>query len=57
MTSCDSCVNYVYDDEEEMYYCDCDLDEDDMYRFMTSQTFDCRFYRYDDEYGVVRHQM
>ena len=57
MTACETCVNYVYDEEEETYYCDCSLDEDEMYRFMTSQTFECHYYRFDDEYGVVRHQM
>ncbi len=56
-TNCDSCVNYVYDDEDEMYYCLVNLDEDEMYRFLSGTQKDCPFYRLDDEYAVVRHQM
>ena len=69
-TNCESCVNYVYDeeygyyiceanlDEEYGYYiCEANLDEDDMMRFLTSQTFSCPYYQLDDEYRVVRHQM
>ena len=29
-SSCDSCVNYVYDEDYECYCCDMDLDEDEM---------------------------
>lgn len=56
-TSCDNCNNYVYDDESECYLCEQDLDEDEMYRFLTSASFDCPFYQSNDEYQVVRHQM
>ena len=27
-TSCDSCTNYVYDEEYEYYVCEVNLDED-----------------------------
>ena len=27
---CDYCANYVYDDETDTYYCDVNLDEDEM---------------------------
>lgn len=57
MASCDSCVNYVYDEDYEYYVCEADLDEDDMVRFLGNQSFDCPYYRLDDEYQVVRHQM
>lgn len=30
---CDQCSNYTYDDYDENYYCDIDLDEDEMVRF------------------------
>ena len=30
-SNCESCVNYVYDDEMECYCCDMNLDEDDMF--------------------------
>ena len=44
MASCDSCANYVYD-------------EDDLYRFLGSRCKECPYYKYGDEYAVVRHQM
>lgn len=51
------CVNYVYDEEDECYYCMSNLDEDEMYRFLTGRQNECPYFRLDDEYGVVRHQM
>lgn len=56
-TSCDDCNNYVYDEDLECYVCEQDLDEDEMYRFLTSASFACPFYQSNDEYQVVRHQM
>ena len=57
MSSCDMCVNYVYDEDDETYYCMVDLDEDEMYRFLTGTEKECSYFRLDDEYGVVRHQI
>ena len=57
MAACDSCANYGYDEEEEYYYCGVDLDQDDMYKFLTGSDFACPFYKNGDEYAVVRHQM
>lgn len=57
MSNCDMCVNYVYDEEDESYSCMVDLDEDEMYRFITNTSRDCPYFRLDDEYAVVRHQM
>lgn len=57
MACCDSCANYSYDEDYECYTCDVNLDEDDMYRFLTGNDFTCPFYQNDDEYQVVRHQM
>lgn len=53
---CEMCNNYIYDDEEECYVCDMDLDEDDMYRFLTCSTRECPYYTSNNEYEVVRHQ-
>lgn len=52
---CETCANYVWDSEENDYICNVELDEDEVYRFYTSK--ECPFYRLDDEYAVVRHQM
>lgn len=54
--SCESCVNYVYDEECDCYVCDINLDEDEMCRFMTDTYYNCPYYRLDDEYAVVRKQ-
>ncbi|MBP3469545.1 MAG: hypothetical protein J6K26_08515 [Lachnospiraceae bacterium] len=57
MESCDSCNYYVYDEEYEYYYCEVDLDEDDMARFMMGNVAECPYYQSNDEYRIVRKQM
>ncbi len=57
MSSCEMCVNYIYDEDYECYSCMVNLDEDEMYRFLTNTERSCAYFRLDDEYGVVRHQM
>ena len=39
------------------YYCDVNLDEDEYYRFISTEYKECPYYRNGDEYRVVRHQM
>lgn len=56
-TNCDVCVNYVYDEDYECYTCLVNLDEDEMYRFLTGTQQQCPYFQLDDEYAVVRHQM
>ena len=36
MTNCEECVYYEYDPETDTNYCEADLDEDDMERFLRS---------------------
>ncbi|MDD5934465.1 MAG: DUF6472 family protein [Clostridiales bacterium] len=55
-SNCESCVNYVYDEEYECYYCEVDLDEDDMSRFMSDTLDQCSYYQLDDEYKIARKQ-
>lgn len=57
MSQCDECNYYVYDEDYEEYYCDIDLDEDEMARFVSDSYNDCPYYVCGDEYKVVRHQM
>ncbi|MBR7090665.1 MAG: DUF6472 family protein [Lachnospiraceae bacterium] len=57
MFSCDTCVNYVYDEDDESYDCMVSMDEDDAYRISVNPHAECPYYRNDDEYAVVRHQM
>ena len=56
-SSCDTCSNYVYDEDYDYYVCMVDLDEDDMSRFLGGGNFECSFYQQDDEYRIVRKQM
>ena len=57
MNICETCAYYVYDDEFEEYFCDIDMDEDDMARFYSSHQKECPFWRNGDEYETVKHQM
>lgn len=55
-SSCESCANYIYDDECETYFCNMDLDEDEMAAFLTFHTQNCPYYDFYDEYSIVRKQ-
>lgn len=55
--SCETCNNYVYDEEEEAYFCVQAMDEDDFYRVSSSGFKNCPFYSLDDEYKIVRKQI
>ena len=54
---CDSCANYVYDEDWECYTCMVNMDEDDYYRLMSGNSKECPYYQDNDEYKVVRHQI
>ena len=54
---CETCAYYVYDDEDEEYYCEADMDQDDFVRFSERQYKGCPYWRNGDEYAVVRHQI
>ena len=55
-TNCDTCSNYIYDDESDCYCCDINLDEDEMAKFITGAFYDCPYYDRYDEYKIVRKQ-
>ena len=55
-TSCETCAYYAYDEEYECYFCEVNLDEDEMMRFMSGGSYNCPYWRNGDEYAVVRHQ-
>lgn len=55
-TNCECCANYLYDDEEDYYFCSMNLDEDEMMRFLTGSNYNCPYYRSDDDYAIVRKQ-
>ena len=56
-TSCETCGNYVYDEEYGYYVCEASLDEDEMAAFLGDRHFECPYYVTDDEYQIVRKQM
>lgn len=53
---CEQCSNYFFDEEGGYYICDMPLDLDDMERFLTQTVEYCPYYRFDDEYAMVRKQ-
>ena len=55
-TSCDLCQYYIYDEEDDSYFCAVNLDEDEMYRFLTSSNYACPYFVLYDEYKIVRKQ-
>ena len=57
MNSCDTCVYYQYDEDEEAEVCEANMDEDDYVRLRTQEYRNCPFYRSNDDYKIVRHQM
>ncbi len=54
--NCESCEFYDYDEYTDTYCCQMDLDEDEMLRFLSSDTRGCPYYRYYDEYKSVHKQ-
>ena len=54
---CDSCGNYVLDEEYGGYLCEAPFDEDEMAAFAGGFRFSCPYYQPDDEYRIVRKQM
>ena len=57
MAQCDTCTNYVYDEDYDDYMCMVDIDEDDLSRMFTDVKHSCPYYSLDNEYAVVKHQM
>ena len=48
---------YRYDTQLLIDRRDKDLDEDEMYRFLSDTFYQCPYYQLDDEYRIVRKQM
>ena len=56
VTNCECCNNYIYDDYFDCYTCDVNLDEDEMYKFMSGSFDACPYFQSNDEYEIVRKQ-
>lgn len=53
---CETCMNYYYDEEDDMYECVMCFDEDDFERASFSKKT-CPYYRFGDEYTIVKKQI
>ena len=53
---CENCWYYDYDEEYDEYFCMMDLDEDEVYRFFSSERNSCPFFRQGDDYTLARKQ-
>lgn len=56
-TTCETCMYFEYDKEFECYVCQMNLDEDEMFRFMQNTFDNCPYYKFGDEYTIVRKQI
>jgi hypothetical protein len=54
---CENCLHYTYDDVADCYDCEMNLDEDELYRLYEGGAKMCPFYRFGDEYLIVKKQM
>ena len=57
-TPCEVCMNFEYDPETDCYDCvlEIGLDMDDYERSLSGQYVSCPFFKFGDEYNIVRKQ-
>ncbi len=53
---CERCWNYIYDEYTDSYFCRMALDEDELGQFLAGTLRQCPYFRFNDEYEVVRKQ-
>ena len=53
---CDECMFYDYDQDGDEYFCDAELDEDEMERFLKGTSTACPFYRPGGDYKTASRQ-
>ena len=53
---CENCMNLTYDDEMEEYVCNINLDEDELAHFFESKHRKCPYFRFGDDYTIVKKQ-
>ena len=53
---CENCSHYVIDGEQNEYFCDAALDEDDVAKMMSFGGYKCPYFDFYDEYKIVRKQ-
>ena len=55
-TICEECMYYEFDEDSETYSCIINLDEDEAQRFMSGDSKRCSYFRFYDEYKMVKKQ-
>lgn len=55
--NCENCLNFIFDESFNTYYCDINLDEDEMYRFMSNSFSNCPYFQFNNEYKTVNKQI
>lgn len=55
-SSCEHCAYYTYNEQYDCYECMVNLDEDDVYKFLQGNTDSCHYFRFSDDYKIVRKQ-
>jgi len=56
ITQCETCAYYDYDEELECYVCSINLDEDEVSSYYSGNSRDCGYYRFSDDYKIVKKQ-
>ncbi len=54
--NCDTCAYNVYDEEFDCCVCCLNLDEDELIRYLSGSDYRCPYFRFYDEYTMVRKQ-
>ena len=57
VVNCESCGNYIFDEEFEEYFCQMNLDEDEYGRLLDNSNYRCPYFQFNDEYKIVRKQI
>ncbi len=55
-TKCEECMYYEFDEDSETYGCIINLDEDEAQKFMEGTCERCSYFRFYDEYKMVKKQ-
>ena len=56
ITQCETCAYYDYDEELECYVCGINLDEDEVSSYYSGSARECGYYRFSDDYAIVKKQ-
>jgi len=54
---CETCANYVYDEDTEEFICDISMDEDEYAHVCGQSDYRCPFFSFENEYHIVHKQI